>query len=119
MKPHLTPFSVLYSDNNSLTIQTPCCNFVVCYCSPDKSVEYVLNNIGNALEAVRTVSIPTIIAGDFNCRIDMHPMPQKTCGLIDFMSELGYRCCNTPDLKTYLCYNGIVPLSTCVLYLPV
>lgn len=54
-------------------------------------------------------NVPIIMAGDFNCRVDVDSkgrMFEKGKALIKTMSLLNLKLCNSPELKTYISFNG-------------
>ena len=78
-------------------------NVIVSYFPPDTRIDEILFKLTNALSYF-DLGKPTIIGGDFNCRID-NSQP-RGCELIDEMIELGFTCLNEPDVLTYICHNG-------------
>ncbi|MGL4389034.1 MAG: reverse transcriptase family protein, partial [Brevinema sp.] len=102
--PKLGPIINSISNSNYLIVKFKSVCIICCYLNPSLSQTDVHEIVLEAF-AQASCNTPTILAGDFNCRMD-DIRNEKGLSLINVMSELNYILCNDPMAKTYICHNG-------------
>mgnify|MGYP000250499100 CR=1 FL=1 len=92
-----------HAEEDYVLIKTDVITLIGMYIKPRTSIEEIIETIMNALSHT-TASEPTVITGDFNCRLDNET--RKTKMLIEALEEEGFSLANRADHKTYFAPNG-------------
>ncbi len=91
-------------NKNILCIQTDIVNIVLCYFQPAFDVLDIIRDISNGLSSLSLASnLPTLVAGDFNCRLDSGCRGSDLC---DALSNINLVCLNDPEDKTFVSKQG-------------
>ena len=77
-------------------------NFLTSYFQPCTKLEDISFDISEGLSRIDKEEL-TIIAGDFNCRLDRG---ERGTDLLDILWELGFACVKSSQAPTYYCHNG-------------
>ena len=83
---------------------------IVSYFQPNFQYEELIQ-VANALSKAN-LDYHIVILGEFNCRIDIPNDKQET--LFDFLQDNSFICWNTPEVPTYISYNGKSLLICCL-----
>lgn len=76
---------------------------IAAYFQPDYREDKIVEELMDALSIVPRRE-PIVMAGDFNCRIDIKQ--HKSNVVTEFMAGEGLTLINKQEEKTYVCYNG-------------
>lgn len=105
LKAHLTPAEVMHDNKNCIVINAENLNIVGVYYPPQTDAENIIEGLAEANECLNRDK-PTVIMGDFNCRIDQEAHSEKTTHLLTTLCEMGFSVANDPKIVTYICHNG-------------
>jgi len=106
VSPSLTPAFTTFCENNVIAV---CLSdgtaIILAYMRPKQEVTEILELLLAALDSLPDAKC-TLIAGDFNCRIDESPPKAKTQALLDALNSRNFSLLNDASIKTYLAPNG-------------
>lgn len=102
VKPWLTPTEVIHKTKNLLGVRTKVGVILCTYFPPESSSFEIIDSLSSALYKIENE--PTILAGDFNCRIDIKS--NKTEAVKTFLEQEGLLLHNDHRLPTYVSHNG-------------
>jgi len=88
-----------------MILKTKVLNIVGIYLPPSTERLHMISILSDVLSQLDH-SMASIILGDFNCRIDVTPLPLKTVDLLELLASFGFMLANESQLYTYVCYNG-------------
>ena len=95
---------IIFRSQHVLIVKVKNCkmNFLVSYFQPCTKLYHVIFDISERLSRINKEEF-TIIAGDFNCRLDRG---ERGTDLLDILWELGFACLNSSQAPTYYCHKG-------------
>jgi hypothetical protein len=99
------PLTITHNSEDTLALSSPHLNIIAIYVRPQERPDDFIHRLLQAASSLNLM-IPTLIAGDFNCRIDLSPLPTRTIALIRTLHEEGFWIANDPEMKTYIASNG-------------
>jgi hypothetical protein len=99
------PLRVIRTMENGLILTSGYLNIIALYVNPTTHPDDMLMALLEASEDI-DLSIPSVIAGDFNCRIDKSRLPHRTLALKRTLHDLGFWVVNRPEVLTYHASNG-------------
>ena len=76
---------------------------IVSYFQPSFRIEDLIQEVAKALSNAN-LDYQIVLLGEFNCGIDTANEKQET--LFDFLQDNSFVCWNTPEVPTYIPYNG-------------
>ncbi|KAJ4426125.1 hypothetical protein ANN_26934 [Periplaneta americana] len=103
VKPWLAPITVLKRTPNLLMIKTNCITIIGGYFQPEFSAQEIIEAMNESIANTSTEEA-VLIAGDFNCRTDIHNI--KAAQTIAYLEQEGFKLINDPKEPTYISYNG-------------
>ena len=92
-----------FSSDHVIAVQSKMINLIVCYFKPLTPVTYINDEIVTALMCSRNSDCPTLLIGDFNCRLDCG---ERGYDLYDMLYSAGLVCLNNPNDMTYIAAQG-------------
>src|SRR5579863_8909160 len=95
----------VFKDQYCLLLASKSLNFGVFYLPPNLDGVEVIDIVSAGI-AHLDLRIPTVIGGDFNCRIDDGRHDEKGEVLLSFLLERGLQLVNCKRNYTYVCGNG-------------
>ena len=103
----------IYKTNNVLFVQLNKCkvHLLVAYFNPKTDIIDIVEELAGCLSKTQTDRHNSIIAGDFNCRLDT--TNEKGDTLVDFMLMNRLHCANDPSVETYIFKNGKSTIDLC------
>uniref|UniRef100_A0A8D8ZCB9 Endonuclease/exonuclease/phosphatase domain-containing protein n=1 Tax=Cacopsylla melanoneura TaxID=428564 RepID=A0A8D8ZCB9_9HEMI len=104
-KPNLN-LQPVNQDMNRIQCKCRFGNIIGYYFNPDTHIEDIIQQLTEDLQTLDSQT--SIIAGDFNCRVDIRN-PRGDM-LVQFMSSKYFRLLNDTSKQTYYCHNG----SSCI-----
>ena len=95
---------IIFRSQHVLIVKVKNCkmNFLTSYFQPCTKLEDISFDISEGLSRIDKEEL-TIIAGDFNCRLDRG---ERGTDLLDILWELGFACVKNSQAPTYYCHNG-------------
>lgn len=103
IKPWLSPCKTTYQTANTLIVQTKSITVISGYFQPECTAEFIIDELSEAIAHIDP-RIPTVLAGDFNCRTDK-PNTKSTL-VLDYITETGMALINDKSAPTYIAPNG-------------
>ena len=88
--------------NHSLLIETKYITILAAYFQPNETAIDIIDELGQQITWSKTDK-PLIIAGDFNCRLDV---PNHKIKLVLESLQEGLFLLNDRNVPTYICHNG-------------
>ncbi|KAJ4432874.1 hypothetical protein ANN_21513 [Periplaneta americana] len=103
VKPWLAPITVLKRTPNLFMLKTNCITIIGGYFQPEFSAQEIIEALNESIANTSTEEA-VVIAGDFNCRTDIHNI--KAAQTIAYLEQEGFKLINDPKEPTYISYNG-------------
>jgi hypothetical protein len=103
---------------NFLIVASPWLSIIGAYFSPVIPTAEMLDRLGEML-ALLPAECPVLLAGDFNARIDVAPLPLRSACLVDFLASNGLWLCSRPSPFTYEAPQGSSTVDLVASSLPV
>jgi hypothetical protein len=94
--------NIIKANDNLVFVKSSSICLMSCYFSPGTPVDTILAEIVDAM-LLRPSDIPTLIGGDFNCRLDKGNRGQE---LQRSLSDIGFVCISDPCVSTYISHQG-------------
>lgn len=106
VSPRFKNARVLLSEDNTIIISTPFLNIIGMYSSGNTDdINDVVEKIGRAI-TLCPANVPTLLAGDLNCRLDQEVYSSRTTAVIDTLAAYGFWICTEPSIPTYYTDGG-------------
>lgn len=105
LREDLPHFQCLRKDEYGLILSSGGFNLAVFYLPPDLDLIDVTDIVSEAITGL-DLKLPTVVGGDFNCRIDECNGDNRGKGLLELLGNLGFWCANAGDDFTYVCASG-------------
>jgi hypothetical protein len=115
--PKIGPLAIAHKSEDTLALSSLHLNIIAIYVRPqEQPADFILRLLQAASKL--NLRLPTIIAGDFNCRLDLSPLQMRTTALIRTLHEEGFWIANDPETKTYIASNGSSTIDLIATNLP-
>ena len=100
----MLPVNILYKDPTALAIETQHLNIICAYFPPHTIASDIVAQVAEAVQHIPQNNKPTLLAGDFNVRIDQQTSRADIVN--EHFIQMGFILESKAEMKTYLCHNG-------------
>jgi len=104
IKPRHLPVNTLFKNEHALSIETQNMNIICAYFPPNTPPSDIISIVAEADHYIPHKNKPTLLAGDFNVRLDTKTQRIRT--LNEQFEQMGFILESKKEMKTYICHNG-------------
>jgi hypothetical protein len=125
--PSIPAPTLVGSGENYLVVRIGSVLLVAAYFSPAMLTSVVMEELADIFSSL-PADHHILLAGDFNCRIDMPVHPERTILFLDFINSVGLRLCSRPSPFTFKSTRGSstidlfatsLPMDDCLVPAPI
>jgi len=118
LKPWLLPAKIVLASAHYVVVAANNVNIIGAYFPPDCTSYDLCDDLTTCLVSV-DLNLPTVLAGDFNCRLEHSERTHKTRDLILLLNHFSFHSRNDATLFTYVTGNGASVIDLIFCNLPV